>query len=165
MLYHLNALISLWLYSFLYEDEPAIKYYKADPSISTLLDYSIKNRISEDFFTIIGSRATKDQLVCLGVAPQNIVEFGGESDELNAKALPQDYVPYFTGFQQHDEAVKEGHKKPNSLSKQTEEADFAPRDHLFGRCQPSKGPIYAYKHPSSPSIITSAKSHTLLTFC
>ena len=130
MLYHLNALISLWLYSFLYEDEPAVQYFEADPSISTVLDYTIKNRISEDYFSIIGSRTLKDQLVCLGVAPQNIVELGREKDELNAKALPRDYIPFFTDYQKYDKVTGAASKKTNSESKHKLEADFAPRDHV-----------------------------------
>jgi hypothetical protein len=152
MLYHLEALISLWMYSFLYEDEPTINYFEAGLSVSAWLDYSLKNRISDDYFSIIGSREDKDRLVCLGVAPQNIVELGGKNDQLNAKALPRDYIPFFTDFQHHDDDMAAGPKKTRpSTPEDWNTADFAPCDHLFGRCTSQKGTIYAYKHPSSPS--------------
>ena len=164
MLYHLDALLSLWMYSFLYVEEPTITYFETGPTASAWLDNILKNRISEDYFSIIGSTDDKDRLVCLGVAPQNIVELGGEKDHLNAKALPRNYIPFFTEFQRHDDYVSESkalwnNKKPTTLDERNT-ADFAPRDHLFGRCKPpSDCPIYAYKYPSSPSITPFPISH------
>ena len=159
MLYHLEALISLWMYSFLYEDEPSIHYFEAGLSISAWLDMTLKDRVSEDYFSIIGSEEAKDKLICLGVAPQNIVELGGENDQLNIKQLPRDYIPIFTDYSLHDkDKASEIKKSKPATPKKWNTADFAPRDHLFGRCyrQPHKGSnIYTYKYSSSPGIYPS----------
>lgn len=157
MLYHLEALLSLWMYSFLYEDEPSIHYFDAGITLAAWLEMTLKDRVSEDYFSIIGLKAAKDQLICLGVAPQNIVELGGENDQLNVKQLPRDYIPLFTDFQRHDNP-KTGPKKDKQEQQDIAEwnsADFTSRDHLFGispDLHNHKGPIYAYKHPSSPGI-------------
>jgi hypothetical protein len=166
MLYHLDALISPWMCSFLYEDEPSITYFEQGLSMSAYIDYELKNRMSNDYFSIIGSKDDRQRLVCLGVAPHNIVELGGAKDKLNAKALPRDYIPFFADFEAHDEDIKTGpnetEKKP-LVPEEYNTADFVPRDHLFGRCESHERPLYAYKHPSSPSITPyppSPKSHT-----
>jgi hypothetical protein len=159
MLYHLEVLISLWMYSFLYEDEPLILYFDTGLNLSTLLDNIIKNWLSDNYFSIIGSKADKDHLVCLGVASQNIIELGSENDELNAKVLPRDYIPIFTDYSLHDkDKASEIKKSKPATPKKWNTADFAPRDHLFGRCyrQPHKGSnIYTYKYSSSPGIYPS----------
>lgn len=76
------------MYSFLYEEEPRIPCYDSGQNLSTSLDYDLKIRLSGDYFSITGSKAEKDRLVCLGVAPLNIVELV-EQETVDANAVPR----------------------------------------------------------------------------
>ena len=145
MLYQLNALLSLWFYSFMFEDEPGVGHDNVKSNISTFLDYSFKKRISEDYFSIVGSGDEKDRLACLGVAHQNIVELRDEYE--SSPAMPRDYVAVFTDFDVIDKVAP----------------DFVRRNHCFGQSLPHQGPVYAYKHASSPGTSPVTQSRNDIT--
>jgi hypothetical protein len=163
LLYHLEALTSLWMYSFLYEEEPKIDYYQTGPNIATWLDFLLKNRLLDDYFVIIGTEDAKSRLTSLDVEKQNIVEIVGKETPVATKAMIRDCIPIFADLDS-EEAEKErpkSHKKgheANDTPKRT--PDFVRRENLFGRCLPSwdDQTLYAYKYSSSPGVPKSRRN-------
>lgn len=164
LLYHIEGLMSLWMYSFLEVDEPGISYHQRPMEFSTWLAFQLKNRVLKDYFVIIGGEEDKDLLRLVGAEAQNIVRIMTKvSPSFDTPALPRNYIPVLP----YDEE-EEKREKPEKEEKEDSEKDFkkiqpnfVPRQNLFGRCPPHDNTLYAYKYPLSPGTPI---SHNIIDF-
>jgi len=155
LLYHIEGLVSLWMYCFLEVDEPTITYHQKPMEVSTWIEFQRQNRVLKDYFVIIGGEQEKNLLRLLGAEPQNIfliVTKEGPAFETNT--LPRDYIPVvpYTENENKCHTVRElfYNLETCQVGGDYQQANFVHRENLFGRC-PSHGKcLYAYRYPSSP---------------
>jgi len=175
-LYHLEALLSLWMYSFIYRQEPKIKYSENLPTLGTYLTWFYpEQKLLWDFLMIIGHEeqmnALKEMCNMDQTSTQNIVKIA-KRIQFQSKDYPRDYVPVdiSTGWKGRDRS-----SRMSSFDNEGKEAQniiYVPREHVFGRehdgdgeehkkRNPSSssssnslppGPLYAYKYPSAPGM-------------
>ena len=158
-LYHLEALISLWLYSFIFRrQQDEIKYNEDLPTFGTYVSWHFpENKVLSDFLTIIGHNKHKETLIRLldmgKLSTQNIVQIVPKYAISNAKEIPRSYIPIFLDAD------------PSAEGEETRDPVFIPLEHLFGEeyddyghesdsqsTQDHSGPLFAYKYLASPSI-------------
>jgi hypothetical protein len=154
MFYHLESLISLGMYSFLYIDEPKVTYYEKGLDISKQLDFLSNDRILNDFLIIIGGENDRKRLKALGPEIQNIVEIVDRkvASSLQTKAMLRGYVPIIPSSDEKSEDPDP--KKKSSGGKDIRpKPDFIPLDHLYGsnrlHLRSEHENLFAYQYPSS----------------
>lgn len=161
-LYHLDALISLWMYSFIFRQQhDDIHYNENLPSIGTLVSWNFPDRtLLLDFLTVIGHGETTKTLIDLckmnSTTTQNIVEIVTKHTKLKTKEIPRNHIPIFL-----DNGIQNGEPSSDNLSDPREPV-FVPLEHLFGheydghnrdyRSDYESDPLFAYKYVSSPGI-------------
>lgn len=157
MLFHLEGLISLWMYTYLYVEEPKVEYYEKGLSVPKWLEVELHNRVLNDFLVIIGNENDKDKLNILSSEIQSIVKIVNKDSaaSLKTSTLLRNYIPvldcYDSETKSEEKPTEKGEiKEPKK--KRKEKPDFIPRENLFGCGQSSitdNRTFYAYKYPSS----------------
>lgn len=166
-IYHLEALISLWIYSFIFRQQrDEIKYNDTFPTFGTYISWkSPVNKVLSDFLTIIGHAKDKKiltELLDMGkVSNQNIVEIVSKHAKLKTKEIPRNYIPIYLDVYENQTMVEH---------EETREPVFIPLEHLFGEeyddyynrahghdlvpdsALAHSEPLYAYKYIASPGI-------------
>lgn len=156
-LYHLEALISLWTYSFVFQQDNPIEYDDDFPTLATWIAwYYPERKLLSDFLMVIGGENENDTLVRLcnmeNTSRQNIVEIPTGERNFIKRDFPRNYIPIYLF---HDSKSTESDSTWEAKHKESEiEPVFIPRGHIFGRERKDKrkmpGRLYAYKYPASP---------------
>jgi len=151
MLAHLEGLIALWMYSFIYQNDPEIHYDESLDARRWFKSY-LEGQILDDYLMHLGGESELDQLRARGVQLQNIVALGKTEQYLDTRELPRRYIPIFSvepkkrHWRHHHE---DGKEEPNEKYKSGDQPSFVPADHLFGRPKSVTETKYAYKYPST----------------
>lgn len=155
VLAHLEGLVSLWMYSFIYKSEPGIHYDETFDIRSWFKSY-LEGQVLDDYLVHIGGEKELAQLRKLGVQLQNIVAIGKTENYLDTNLLPRRYIPVFSvaprdnqHWWTHGACGPNKNQEPKEMFKTNNEPNFVPTEHLFGRPQSSPETKYAYKYPST----------------
>jgi hypothetical protein len=162
-LYHLEALISLWMYSFIFRRQhDDIHYSENLPSIGTFVSWNFPDRkLLLDFLTVIGHEETTKTLINLcqmnSTTTQNIVEIVTRHTKLKTKEIPRNHIPIFL-----DNGLQNGESSSDTDLNDSREPVFVPLEHLFGHeydghnrdynSDPTSDPLFAYRYVSSPGM-------------
>ena len=128
---HLEALISLWMYSYIYRQQwDEIDYHGDDPPFPTMVSWNYPDqKLLLDFLTIIGhKKATKKlcNLMNMGkLSTQNIVEIATGRTKFDTREIPRNHIPIFLD---PDEEL-ENYPTHRAARKPV----FIPLEHLFGQ--------------------------------
>jgi len=126
---HLEALISLWMYSYIYQQHhDEIHYHEDIPPFPTVVSWNFPDKkLLLDFLMIIGHTDNTKKLTNLMCMPdsatQNIVEIATKWTKFDTREIPRNHIPIFL-----DPDLEES----EADRKEDIHLAFIPISHLFG---------------------------------